>query len=159
MFAVAPINFLDDALAPVAAREIEIDVGPAFAAFAQETLEDEVAAHRIDRRDPEAITDRAVRRAPAALHHDVVFAAEIDDVPDDEEVAGKPEPDDERRARTRSAVSLCADRVVTLLRAEEHDRAQKSIHAVAVRHRKIGKVVADVFERKLEAIRETQRVR
>ena len=42
VFAVTPVNFLDHALAPIAARQIEIDVGPAFAAFAQETLEDEI---------------------------------------------------------------------------------------------------------------------
>src|SRR5712691_12542578 len=35
MFAVAPINFLNHALAPVTARQIEIDVGPTFAAFTQ----------------------------------------------------------------------------------------------------------------------------
>ncbi len=97
VFAVTPVNFLDDALAPVAARQIEIDVRPAFAAFAQETFEDEMVAHRIDRRDPEAKTNRAVRRAPAALHHDVVFAAEIDDVPDDQKITGEPELLDERQ--------------------------------------------------------------
>ena len=90
MFAVTPINFLDDALAPIAARQIEIDVGPAFAAFVQKTFENEMIAHRIDRRDAEAITNRAVRRAAAALHHDVVFAAEIDDVPNDQKISGKP---------------------------------------------------------------------
>ena len=91
MFAVAPVNFLDDALAPVAARQIEIDIRPAFAAFAQETFEDEMIAQRIDRRDAEAKTNRAVRRAAAALHHDIVFAAEINDVPDDQKIAGEPE--------------------------------------------------------------------
>ena len=48
-------------------------------------------ADRIDRRDAEAKTNRAVRRAAAALHHDVVFAAEIDDVPDDQKITGEPE--------------------------------------------------------------------
>ena len=91
VFAVAPVNFLDHALAPIAARQIEIDVGPAFAALAQKTLEDEMIAHRIDRRDAETITNRAVRRAAAALHHHVVFAAEIDDVPDDQKIAGESE--------------------------------------------------------------------
>ena len=42
VFAVTPINFLDDAFAPIAARQIEIDVRPAFAAFAEETFEDEI---------------------------------------------------------------------------------------------------------------------
>src|SRR5918992_294736 len=30
VFAVTPVHFLDDTLAPVAARQIEIDIGPAF---------------------------------------------------------------------------------------------------------------------------------
>ena len=47
--AVAAEDFLDDLLAPVAAGQIEIDVGPALAAFAQETLEEKFAA-RSDRR-------------------------------------------------------------------------------------------------------------
>ncbi len=91
VFAITPINFLDHALPPVAARQIEIDVRPAFPALAQETLEDEMIAHRIHRRDPETKTNRAVRRAPATLHHDIVFPAEIHDVPNDQEIAGEPE--------------------------------------------------------------------
>ena len=91
MLAVAPVNFLDDALAPIATRQIEIDIGPAFAAFAEEPLENEIIADRIDRRDPEAITNGAVRGAAAALHHHIVFAAEINDVPDDQKITGKPE--------------------------------------------------------------------
>src|SRR5438128_6505163 len=82
VFAVAPINFLDDGFAPVAAWKIEIDIGPAFAAFVQEPLENQIVADRIDRCDAEAIADCAVRGAAAALHHDVVLAAEVDDVPD-----------------------------------------------------------------------------
>src|SRR5437016_11021929 len=81
VFAVAPINFLDRSFTPIAARKIEIDIGPAFAAFVQETFENQNVTDRIDRRDPEAITNRAVRGAAPALHHNIVLAAEIDDVP------------------------------------------------------------------------------
>ena len=52
MFAVTPINFLNNAFPPITAREIEIDVGPAFAVLIQETLEDEMVAHRINRGIP-----------------------------------------------------------------------------------------------------------
>ncbi len=152
VFPITPVDFLDDALPPVAAREIEIDVGPAFAALVQETLEDEIVAHRIDRGDPETKTNRAVRRAPPALDHDVVFAAEIDDVPDDQKIAGEPEPDDEVELKLELAFHFLGDRFVALLRAEEHERAQESIHRVPFRDRVIGEVVADVLERKLEAI-------
>src|SRR5262249_33778482 len=80
VLAVTAINFLDHAFTPVAARQIEIDVGPAFASFTQKTFEDEMIAHRIDRSDAKAKTNHTVRRAPPALDHDLVFAAEIDDV-------------------------------------------------------------------------------
>ena len=152
VFAVTAINFLDDAFAPIAARQIEIDVRPAFAAFAQETLEDEMVAHRIDRGDAETKTDRAVRRAAAALHHDVVLAAEIDDVPDDQKIAGEPELLDERQFFIQLCLHRRADRGVALLRAEERDRAKERIHRVAVRHRVIGKIVAEIFEGKLEPL-------
>src|SRR6266849_9029548 len=94
VFAVAPINFLDDRFAPVAAGKIEIDIGPAFAAFVQETLENQIVADRIDRGDAEAITNGAVGSAAPALHHDVMLATKIDDVPDDQKISGKTEFDD-----------------------------------------------------------------
>src|SRR4051794_22617340 len=80
--AVTAINFLDYAFPPIAAGQIEINVRPAFAAFAQEAFKDEVITDRIDRGNAETITDRAVGGAAASLHHDVVFATKIDDVPD-----------------------------------------------------------------------------
>ena len=158
VFAVAPVNFLDDALAPIAARQIEIDVGPAFAPFAQEALEDEVVAYRIDRGNPETKTDRAVRRAAAALHHDIIFAAEIDDVPDDQKITGEAELLDERQLFVQFRRHGRADRGVALLRAEERDRAEKRIHRVSVRHRVIGKIVAEIFEGELNALRESHRI-
>jgi hypothetical protein len=50
---------------------------------------------RIDRRDAQAVADGAVGRRPAPLHEDVLLPAEVDDVPDDEEVAGEVELLDE----------------------------------------------------------------
>ena len=89
ILSVAPINFLDHFFPPIATREIKIDIRPAFASFAQEPLENEMITHGINRRDPEAVTNRAVGGAAATLHHDVVLAAKIHDVPDNQEVAGK----------------------------------------------------------------------
>src|SRR6266436_5460016 len=86
VFAVAPINFLDHRLTAITTWKIEIDIGPAFAALVQEPFEHEIVAYRIDRRDSETITNRAVRRAAAALDHDVVLAAKIHDVPHNQEI-------------------------------------------------------------------------
>src|SRR5207248_5675396 len=80
-----------DALAAVAARQIEIDVRPLAALLGQKPLEEQVHADRIDRRDAEAVADGAVGRRSPSLHEDVVLPAEVDDVPDDQEVAGERE--------------------------------------------------------------------
>jgi len=68
VFAVASVNFLDDAFTPIATRQIEIDIWPAFAALAQKTFEDEMIFDRINRRDAETKTNRAVRRTAPTLH-------------------------------------------------------------------------------------------
>src|SRR6266404_7556116 len=146
VFAVTSINFLDDAFPTGAAGKIEIDIGPAFAALIQEPFENQIVAYRIDRRDPKTITNRAVRRTAAALHHDVVLAAEIHNVPDNQKIAGKPELADKRKFFFELTSHFRADRGVTLLSAEPDDRPQKRIHAVAFRHREIGKFIAEIFQ-------------
>ena len=82
VFPVASVNFLDHRFATIAAGKIEIDIGPAFPVFVQEPFENQIIAHRINRRNAETITNRAIGGATATLHHDVVLAAKIDDVPD-----------------------------------------------------------------------------
>ncbi len=110
--------------------------------------------HRIDRRDAEAITNRAVGCAAASLHHDVVFAAKIDDVPDDQKISWEPELANERKFFLKLPFHLGADRGVTLLRAEPDDRAQKRIHRVTGRHWIFRKFIAQIFERKGESLSE-----
>ena len=110
---------------PVAAWKIEIDIGPAFPALVQEPLEYQIVTDRIDRGDAEAITNRAVRRAAAPLHHHIVLAAEINDVPDDQKISGKPELLNQSEFLLELAFYRGADRGVTLLRAEPDDRSEK----------------------------------
>src|SRR5260370_12837325 len=90
-------------------RSIQIDIRPAFAALVQESFEDEMIFNRINRRDPEAITHCAVSGAASSLDHDVVFATEIDDVPDDQEIAGEPEFGYQREFFLKVAFYFCAD--------------------------------------------------
>ena len=70
-------------------RQIEIDVRPLVAALAQKALEEQLHADRIDGGDFKRIADGGVGGAAAALHQDVVLLAELNDVPDDEEVSGE----------------------------------------------------------------------
>ena len=152
VFAVAPVNFLNHTLAAIAAGQIEINVGPAFAAFAQKPLKDEMMTDRINRRDPKTITNRAVGGAAPPLHHDVVFATEIDDVPHDQEIAGKFQPSDEGQFFFQLLFHGRADGGVTLLRAEQHDGAQERIHIVTARDGKLWKFITDVLERKDQSL-------
>jgi hypothetical protein len=55
------VNFLNDSFATIATRQIEIDVGPAFAALAQKTFEKQFMLHRINRGDPKTKTNCTVR--------------------------------------------------------------------------------------------------
>ncbi len=151
MLAVTAIDLLDDTFAPVAAGKIEIDIGPAFAALIEKPFENQIVTHGIDRRDAETITNGTVGGAAAALHHDVVLAAEINNVPDNQKISGKTEFLNQVQFFFELTLDRAADRRVTLLRAKPGDRAQKRIHRVALRHGKIRKFIAKIFQRKGES--------
>ncbi len=87
--AVLLVDVLDDALAALAARQVEIDVRPLAALLREEALEQQVHRDRIDGGDAEAVADGAVGGRAAPLHQDVLLPAVVDDVPDDQEVAGE----------------------------------------------------------------------
>ena len=95
--AVALVDILDGLLALIAAGQVEIDVGPLAALFREKALEEQLHADGIDRGDAERITDRAVGRRAASLHQDVLLAAVLHDVPDDEEISGELELLDQRQ--------------------------------------------------------------
>ncbi len=145
---------LNHLLAAIAARQIEIDVGPFAALFRQKTLEQQLHAHRIDRRDAEAVADGAVRRRPAPLHEDVVMAAEIDDVPDDEEVAGEIEALDEIELARNLRAGPIVIRTIALARAQVGQLAEKRAVRLARRHRIVGKAIAEIGHRVVEPLAE-----
>ncbi len=60
--AVTFVQILNDALALIAAGQIEIDVRPFTTFFGKESFKQQTHADRIDRCDAERIADRAVRR-------------------------------------------------------------------------------------------------
>ncbi len=150
--AVLLVDVLDDALAPISAREIEVDVGPLAALLRQEALEEQIHPDRIDRRDPQAVADGAVGRRAAPLHEDAVAPAEVHQVPDDEEVAGELELLDEieltRDLRARPVVV----RTVALARADLGDLPEERRLRLALGHGIVGKAVAEIRERELQAV-------
>src|SRR5207247_10097841 len=89
--AVAAVDVLDDRFPAIAGGQVEVDVGPLAALLGEEALEEEAHADRVDRRDAERVADRAVGGRAAPLAEDASLAAEADDVPHDQEVAGEVE--------------------------------------------------------------------
>ena len=75
---VALVDVLDDLLAPVAARQVEVDVGPLAALLGEKALEEQLHAHRVHRGDAERVAHRAVGGRASPLHQDVVAAAVLD---------------------------------------------------------------------------------
>ncbi len=86
--AVALVDVLDRLLAQVR-FDVDVDVGRAVARRRQEPLEQQLVGDRVDVGDAERVADRGVGRRPPALGQDAVVPAELGDVVDDQEVAGK----------------------------------------------------------------------
>src|SRR6266516_2694342 len=115
-------------------------------------------AHRINGSNGEAITNRTVRGAAAPLHHYVVFAAKIHDVPDDQKISREPELGNERQFFFEFLLHHGADRRIALLRAKPDDRAQKRIHRVTGRDRELRKFITKILQRKRESLSQARRV-
>ncbi len=157
--AVLLVDVLDDPLAPVAARQIEVDVGPFAAFFRQEPLEQQVHADRIDRGDAEAVAHGAVGRRAAALDEDVVLTAEVHDVPDDQEVAGELELLDEIELARNLGARPIVERSIAIARPDLGDPAEERALGFASRHRVLGKSVAEVGHRVLQPVSQLGGVR
>src|SRR5215472_1562567 len=95
-FAVTFIDMLDGALALISTGKIEIDVRPFAALFGEKAFKEKAHANRIYSGNAERVANGAVGGRSASLHENIVFVAETNDVPNDQEVAGKIEFFDER---------------------------------------------------------------
>ncbi len=162
-FAVAPIDVLDDLLALVAAGQVEIDIGPFAALLGKETLEQQLHLDRVDRGDPERIADRAVGRRAAPLRHDLILAAELHDVPYDQEVAGELQLLDDRELVLELAARAIVERAApdhpSFARAGICERAQVAVGRLAGRQRVVGETIAEIGERELASIGDLARHR
>ncbi len=159
--AVALVDVLDDLLAAVAARQVEVDVGPLPALLGEEALEEQLHAHRIDRRDLERVAHRAVRRRAPPLDEDVVPATVLDQIPDDEEVTRQVQASDE----TELALDLLARplgqraRAVPRPGAALAERAEKAHRRLPRPQRIVGELIAEMLQREAEPERQLARVR
>ena len=151
---VALVDVLDDPLAAVPARQVEVDVRPLPPLLGEEALEEELHPHRVDRGDAEAVADRAVRGGAPALGEDALAPAEVHEVPDDEEVAGEVQLADEGELPLDLPARLLVVRPVALARARLRGLAEEGELRLPLRHGVVGEAVAEVLEREREALRE-----
>ena len=157
--AVFLVDVLDHLLAPLV-LEIDVDVGRLLALLGNEALEQQVAGRRVDRGDPEAVADRAVRRRAAALAQDrrVETAREGDDVVDGQEVAREIEPLDQRQLVIQLLQHLVRNAVrPALLRAFPRQMLEMLLRRAPIGHRLPRIFVAQLVEAEVKRIRELPR--
>src|SRR5205085_10608177 len=135
----------------------EVDVGPFAAFFGQEPLEQQFHLDRIDRGNPEAVADGTVRRGPSPLYEDVLLPAEIDDVPDDQEVAREIELRDQVELARDLSSRLVAIWPEALMRTDLRDVAEERHLRLSVRHRIFREAIAKVGHRVFEPLRKRRR--
>src|SRR5205807_1888945 len=87
---VALVDILNRLLAAIALY-VNIDVGGPVALRRQEALEQQFQLDGVGVGDTERVADSGVGGRAATLTEDVLAVAELDDVPDDQEVAGEAE--------------------------------------------------------------------
>ena len=144
---ISLVDILNGAFALIAARKIQIDIGPFAAFFGKKTFEKQFHADGIDRRNSQHITDGAVRRRSASLNEDVVAPAELDDVPDDQEIAFERKLLDQLQFALDLFSVPFFVRAIALARSFIHAFSQERRHRLAVRHRIARELVSQILKR------------
>ncbi len=147
---IALVNILNGALSLVAARQIKINVRPFVTFLGKKSLEKQIHAHGIDGRDPQRVANGAVGRRTAPLHQNIPLAAEANDVPDDEEIAGEIELFDQREFAFELPPRFFI--ICAIARQHSFHRAppEKRILRLAFAHGIFRKFVAEILQRKFE---------
>ena len=107
---------------------------------------------------PSAVADRAVGGGAAALDEDPLRAAEVDDVPDDQEVALELELLDEGQLALHLAPRALVIRPVAVARAQVRHRAQERGVGLARRQRVVGELVGQVVQGEAQPVGQRFRV-
>src|SRR5579864_3811261 len=154
-FAISAVKILNYFFALVAAGKVEIDVRPLAALLGKKAFEEQLHSDRIDGRDAQRIADRAIGGRTAALHENVLLAAEANQVPDDQKIAGELELFDQRQFAfdlgLGALLQISGSRAVARLKSLPRPFAQERHHALAFGYGIFGKFVAQVLQRKFEA--------
>ena len=146
------VDVLNHLFAAVAARQIEINIGPLAAFLREKALEEQVHADGVHCRNAKAVADGAVGGRPASLHEDVVLTAVVHDVPHDQEVAGELELLDHVQLARDLRTGLVVVRPIPIACAKVGHATQERRLCLTGRHRVLRKAIAQVGHRELQAI-------
>src|SRR5205809_1051500 len=150
VLSVPLVHILDCALPPFAARQVQVDVGPLAPLFREEALEEQIHPHRIHGGNSQGVAHGAVGCRTAPLDQDALPPAELDNVPHDEEVAGKVEFLDQGELALDLLPGPLVVRPIALARPFVHALAQKARLGLRFGDLIAWKFVAEVFEREPE---------
>src|SRR6266566_1766385 len=161
---VTPVHVLNCFFTLIATRQIKVDVGPLAALLGKKALEEQLHTDRINGRDSEGIADRTVGSRPPALNQNSFLTAEANDVPNDQEVAGKLQFLDQSQFSLNLPFGALIEVVVALrriTRAETLFRAfsEERIYRFAGGNRVSRKFIAKVRQRVSQPCRKFARVR
>ncbi len=135
--------------------EIDVDVGRLAALGADEALEQQIQARRIDGGDAEAVADRRVRRRAAALAEDVARPRLAHDVVDGEKIGRVVERADQRQLVLDLAPHFLRHAAgIARAGAEPGKARQLLLRRAALGHRIDGIFVAQLVERESDARRD-----
>ena len=149
--AVTLIDILDGGFPLFAARQIDIDIGPFAPLFGEKTFEQQIHPDRVHRRNAQRITDRAIGRRAAALAENAFLAAEAHDIPDDQEVTAQLQFVNQRQFAFDLLPRAIVVRDIAAARALIGEFPEQRGHGLARRQGIFRELVAEIFERELQA--------
>src|SRR4029079_17128214 len=129
------------------AWEIEIDVGPFTTFFGKESLEQQSHLYGIDCCDLQRIAHCAICSGAAALNEDLVLEAELNDVPDNQEIAFEMQLLDERKLALDLIPSFFIVGTKPVSRSLLRAFAKERGHSVAVVYGILRKFIPEMFQR------------
>ena len=152
-------DVLDD-LAATTLVEVDVEVGHRDAVGVQEPLEDEAVLQRVEVGDAHRVGGhRAGAGATARTHADAVVLRPVDEVGDDEEVAGEPHLQDDADLVVGLLAHLVGDAVrVAHVQAPLDLLHEPALFALALGHREARHVVGVRVELHVAALGDEQRV-
>jgi hypothetical protein len=139
--AVLLVHVLNDLFTPPGLN-VDVDVRRSVPGRGQEPLEEQAQIDGVDVGDAEGVTDGRVGRRAPALAVDVEAAADLGDVPHDQEVAGEPQAADDLELVLNLGPGalhpLVVGWAVALERAPGHQLTQVALLVHPLGHREVG---------------------